>query len=161
MARPSWDEYFLKLAMLASERATCPRLHCGGERDCKRKGKLTMNTFILFGKSGGEVGRFGKSTVKIAVIVKKKNQETGEWDPSVIELTTFSETVVGVMAAAKESGGWITVTGKLSGREYNGKNYLDAIVETAFQHKAKGQAAAPKPPTPPEEDAAPGSDIPW
>ena len=29
MTRPSWDEYFLKLAMLASERATCPRMHCG------------------------------------------------------------------------------------------------------------------------------------
>ena len=29
MARPNWDEYFLKLAMLASERATCPRMHCG------------------------------------------------------------------------------------------------------------------------------------
>lgn len=29
MARPSWDEYFMKLAMLASERATCPRMHCG------------------------------------------------------------------------------------------------------------------------------------
>ena len=29
MSRPSWDEYFLKLAMLASERATCPRMHCG------------------------------------------------------------------------------------------------------------------------------------
>lgn len=27
--RPSWDEYFLKLAMLISERATCPRMHCG------------------------------------------------------------------------------------------------------------------------------------
>lgn len=27
--RPKWDEYFLKLAMLASERATCPRMHCG------------------------------------------------------------------------------------------------------------------------------------
>jgi len=27
--RPSWDEYFLKLSMLASERATCPRMHCG------------------------------------------------------------------------------------------------------------------------------------
>lgn len=27
--RPRWDEYFLKLAMLASERATCPRMHCG------------------------------------------------------------------------------------------------------------------------------------
>jgi len=27
--RPDWDEYFMKLAMLASERATCPRLHCG------------------------------------------------------------------------------------------------------------------------------------
>ncbi len=24
-----WDEYFLKLAMLASERSTCPRMHCG------------------------------------------------------------------------------------------------------------------------------------
>jgi dCMP deaminase len=29
MKRPQWDEYFLKLAMLASERATCPRMHCG------------------------------------------------------------------------------------------------------------------------------------
>ena len=29
MRRPEWDEYFLKLAMLASERATCPRMHCG------------------------------------------------------------------------------------------------------------------------------------
>ena len=29
MARPNWDQYFLKLAMLASERATCPRMHCG------------------------------------------------------------------------------------------------------------------------------------
>lgn len=29
MSRPKWDEYFLKLAMLASERATCPRMHCG------------------------------------------------------------------------------------------------------------------------------------
>ncbi len=28
-ARPDWDSYFLKLAMLASERATCPRMHCG------------------------------------------------------------------------------------------------------------------------------------
>ena len=27
--RPDWDEYFLKLAMMASERATCPRMHCG------------------------------------------------------------------------------------------------------------------------------------
>ncbi len=27
--RPTWDEYFLKLAMLASERSTCPRMHCG------------------------------------------------------------------------------------------------------------------------------------
>ncbi len=29
LRRPSWDEYFLKLAMLASERSTCPRMHCG------------------------------------------------------------------------------------------------------------------------------------
>ena len=29
MKRPGWDQYFLKLAMLASERATCPRMHCG------------------------------------------------------------------------------------------------------------------------------------
>jgi len=27
--RPTWDEYFLKLAMLTSERSTCPRMHCG------------------------------------------------------------------------------------------------------------------------------------
>src|SRR3989338_4799587 len=27
--RPQLDEYFLKLAMLASERSTCPRMHCG------------------------------------------------------------------------------------------------------------------------------------
>ncbi len=27
--RPSWDEYFLKVAMLVSERATCPRAHVG------------------------------------------------------------------------------------------------------------------------------------
>ncbi len=27
--RPLWDEYFLKVAMLVSERATCPRMHCG------------------------------------------------------------------------------------------------------------------------------------
>lgn len=27
--RPLWDEYFLKLAMIASERSTCPRMHCG------------------------------------------------------------------------------------------------------------------------------------
>jgi len=27
--RPSWDKYFLKLAMLVSERATCPRMHVG------------------------------------------------------------------------------------------------------------------------------------
>lgn len=27
--RPNWDQYFLKLAMLASERSTCPRMHCG------------------------------------------------------------------------------------------------------------------------------------
>lgn len=27
--RPPWDEYFLKVAMLVSERATCPRMHCG------------------------------------------------------------------------------------------------------------------------------------
>jgi dCMP deaminase len=27
--RPAWDIYFLKLAMLVSERATCPRMHCG------------------------------------------------------------------------------------------------------------------------------------
>lgn len=27
--RPSWDTYFLKLAMLVSERATCPRMHVG------------------------------------------------------------------------------------------------------------------------------------
>jgi dCMP deaminase len=27
--RPTWDDYFLKLAMLVSERSTCPRMHCG------------------------------------------------------------------------------------------------------------------------------------
>lgn len=27
--RPVWDEYFLKQAMLVSERATCPRMHVG------------------------------------------------------------------------------------------------------------------------------------
>lgn len=37
--RPTWDEYFLKLAMLASERATCPRMHCG----CV----LVKNRFVL------------------------------------------------------------------------------------------------------------------
>jgi len=37
--RPSWDEYFLKLAMLASERATCPRMHVG----CV----LVKNKFVL------------------------------------------------------------------------------------------------------------------
>lgn len=29
LRRPSWDTYFLKLAMLVSERSTCPRMHCG------------------------------------------------------------------------------------------------------------------------------------
>lgn len=29
LKRPSWDDYFLKVAMLVSERATCPRMHCG------------------------------------------------------------------------------------------------------------------------------------
>lgn len=28
-SRPEWDKYFLKVAMLVSERATCPRMHCG------------------------------------------------------------------------------------------------------------------------------------
>lgn len=28
-ARPAWDNYFLKVAMLVSERATCPRMHVG------------------------------------------------------------------------------------------------------------------------------------
>jgi hypothetical protein len=87
-----------------------------------------MNTFILFGKSGGEIQRFNVA-IKIAVIIKRKVKD--DWVENVVELTTFSESVAAV---------------KLSGREYNGKNYLDAIVETAFQHKAKGQAAAPKPP---------------
>jgi len=27
--RNSWDEYFIKIAHIVSERATCPRLHCG------------------------------------------------------------------------------------------------------------------------------------
>ncbi|MGE5496516.1 MAG: deoxycytidylate deaminase [Syntrophothermus sp.] len=27
--RPAWDDYFLKVAMLVSERSTCPRMHCG------------------------------------------------------------------------------------------------------------------------------------
>jgi hypothetical protein len=102
-----------------------------------------MNTFILFGKSGGEIQRFNVA-IKIAVIIKRKVKD--DWVENVVELTTFSESVAAVMADAQANGTWITVTGKLSGREYNGKNYLDAIVETAFQHKAKGQAAAPKPP---------------
>lgn len=29
MTRLDWDSYFLKVAMLVSERATCPRMHCG------------------------------------------------------------------------------------------------------------------------------------
>ncbi len=29
VSRPTWDDYFLKVAMLVSERATCPRMHCG------------------------------------------------------------------------------------------------------------------------------------
>lgn len=29
MSRPSWDEYFLKIAMLVSERSTCLRHHVG------------------------------------------------------------------------------------------------------------------------------------
>jgi dCMP deaminase len=29
MSRPDWDEYFMRLALLASTRATCNRLHCG------------------------------------------------------------------------------------------------------------------------------------
>jgi dCMP deaminase len=29
MGRPSWDEYFLKIAELVSSRSTCPRLHVG------------------------------------------------------------------------------------------------------------------------------------
>lgn len=28
-SRPSWDEYFLKIADLVSSRSTCPRLHVG------------------------------------------------------------------------------------------------------------------------------------
>ena len=29
MSRPSWDRYFLKMAMLVSERSTCRRHHVG------------------------------------------------------------------------------------------------------------------------------------
>lgn len=29
MGRKSWDEYFLDICDVISERATCPRLHCG------------------------------------------------------------------------------------------------------------------------------------
>jgi len=47
--RPTWDQYFLKLAMLASERATCPRMHCG----CI----LVKNRFVLAtGYNGSKPG---------------------------------------------------------------------------------------------------------
>jgi hypothetical protein len=118
-----------------------------------------MNTFILFGKSGGELQRFNVA-IKIAVIIKRKVKD--EWVENVVELTTFSESVAAVMAAAQANGTWVTVTGKLGGRVYNDKNYLDAVVETAFQHKAKAsageRAAAPKPPR--ARDETPPDDIP-
>lgn len=107
-----------------------------------------MNSFILFGKSGGEIQRFNVA-IKIAVIIKRKVKD--EWVENVVELTTFSESVATVMREAQANGTWITVTGKLGGREYNGKNYLDAVVETAWQHKAKGQTA-PKPQRPASSD---------
>ena len=44
--RPKWDDYFMKLAMLASERATCPRMHCGCVivKDLSRLGRNSIDT---------------------------------------------------------------------------------------------------------------------
>ena len=36
MSRPSWDEYFMRMAVLAASRSTCLRRHVGGYNDTPR-----------------------------------------------------------------------------------------------------------------------------
>lgn len=40
--RPTWDEYFMKIAMLVAERSTCLRNHVGA-----RMTRIIRETFLL------------------------------------------------------------------------------------------------------------------
>jgi len=68
-ARPSWDEYFMKIAMLVSERSTCRRHHVGAV--------IVKNRQILTsGYNGAAAGL--KDCLELGCLRDEKNIPSGE-----------------------------------------------------------------------------------
>lgn len=69
MSRPSWDEYFMKIAMLVAERSTCLRHHVGA--------LIVKNKRILTtGYNGAAAGV--KDCLELGCLRNEKNIPSGE-----------------------------------------------------------------------------------
>ena len=87
-----------------------------------------MNTFVIRGVSGGIIETRGK-VFKLAVVMRRK--ANGEWVNSIVPLTTFDSDIADVMEQSKDSGN-VVLTGRLTGREWQGKHYLDAVADSVY-----------------------------
>ena len=100
-----------------------------------------MNTFMLRGISGGVVETRGK-VQKLHIVMRRK--VNGEWVNSIIPLTTFDSNVAAIMQESNGNG-YVVLTGRLTGREWQGKHYLDAVADTIYwQQPEEKEEAAPR-----------------
>jgi len=99
-----------------------------------------VNTFVIRGVSGGVIETRGK-VYKLAVVMRRK--VNGEWVNSIVPLTTFDSTIADIMGQSEASGN-VVLTGRLTGREWQGKHYLDAVADSVYwQQPEEKQAEQP------------------
>lgn len=111
------------------------------------------NCFILNGRSAGLLGNNGKAQF-IGVIVRTKRN--GEWVDSTIKLTTFSDTVVDAIESTAGTDAYVTVTGRIAGRQWEGKHLTDVVADTCAISGARSSTAQR-----PQREASPLDDIPF
>lgn len=95
-----------------------------------------MTHVFMRAKFGGLLDSPSDKVVKFCVEESRKFK--GETTTERISVTTFNR---GVRAQLEEYDGWLTVVGRVSGREYNGKLYTEIIADHVMTDR---RASAPQ-----------------
>lgn len=89
-----------------------------------------MNKVILGGNIGGiktDNPKVAKFYISTSEFIKNKNGEGGEWEKTFHNCVGFGYTVEKIQKL--QDGQWVVVEGKIQKREYEGKTYVDIIVD--------------------------------
>lgn len=111
-----------------------------------------MNCVVLRGKCFGLLDSPSDKVVKFGVVQKRKDRD-GNWQESVISVTSFNTRVREMLDGFD---GYVTVVGQVSGREYNDRYYTEIIASDVITQAVKAKTA--EPPAEPSENL---DDIPF